>query len=113
MKADGNPFLNSFWNGRLGQSAFELGMTKEEKNLQTIPVKSGLVAFFDILGFKEMLSANPSPSFRPGSNRRSRQTGNFRMWSSPLKTLPSSSSFIDVAVPRCGMSPLIISAGDV
>ena len=46
----------TIWDGRPGQTAFELGMTKEENNLQT--VESGLVAFFDILGFKQMLSAN-------------------------------------------------------
>jgi hypothetical protein len=33
-------------------------MAEAENNLQTIPVESGLVAFFDILGFKQMLSAN-------------------------------------------------------
>jgi hypothetical protein len=33
-------------------------MTKEEKNLQTVPVENGLVAFFDVLGFKKMLAAN-------------------------------------------------------
>ncbi len=52
------PLPISVWDGRLGQLAFELGMTKEGENLQTIPVESGLVAFFDILGFKQILSAN-------------------------------------------------------
>jgi hypothetical protein len=47
-----------FCDGRLGQLAFEFGMTKEENSLQANPIGDGLVAFFDILGYKEMLLAN-------------------------------------------------------
>jgi hypothetical protein len=53
-----NALPKSVWNGRTGWVAFELSMTKEESDLQTIRVESGLVAFFDILGFRKMLSAN-------------------------------------------------------
>jgi len=38
--------------------AFESGVMKRENNQQTIVVQSGLVAFVDILGFKQLLSAN-------------------------------------------------------
>jgi hypothetical protein len=51
-------WVNPFSDGRLGQLSFESGMSKEADNLQPIRVESGLVAFFDILGFKQMLAAN-------------------------------------------------------
>src|ERR1035437_1592248 len=52
-------FLNSVWDGRLRQMAFEFMSMANVKN-SPLKIRHGLVAFFDILGFRKMIGSNES-----------------------------------------------------